>query len=402
MNYILVCINELLGLYQLAKIKNELKNMKLTNTSKCKIDGIHCITYRPYTTGGGGGGGAVMSMQSRLITKIDNINVKYTFKTEDGNNDSLSEFVQPCQFVLKNTLNDISTVYMTHDIGCAYALALMDKKYILVYHSQGPRLEERIGFKEKMGPISKFITKEVEKKAFENAELVCFPSRGAYEYYCASPFRSTNKENFVFGRVLYNTVEPRVPNFPKMDYVKTSEELKILSVGQLTSAKGIDQSLIFLEHLLEIYEGRVIYTLIGMGKQKKQLLAKLSHMKKKFKKLDYVYLPKVNYDEMQCIQKQSDCFLMLHRIAIFDLSILEMMSLGKLVVLSYVWGNKEYNLDDNIIYFNNDYMEAVNKLLNVDVRDVCSKNRRVANLFFSKQNFVNSYTSIIRSLVRRV
>lgn len=404
MNYVSVFVKEFIDLFEFKRIRNELiKNRRLSN-SNIKIDTVHCITYRAYSMGGGGGGGAVMSTQARLISNIDEVSVKYTFKEDEedvGKKGALSEFIQPLLFVLKNTLNDKAAVYLTHDICCAYALALMGKKYILVYHSQGPRLEERKGFKEKFGSVSKRITKEVEKLAFEKADYVCFPSRGAYEYYCSSPFRSTNKENFVFGAALYNTVEPREEAYPQIDYIKESYQLRIVSIGQLTSAKGIDQSIVFLEHLLKVYKGNVHYTLIGRGKQKKQLIEKLENIKKYDDRFNYNYFPQVNYDEMKVIQKQSDCLLMLHRVAIFDLSILEMMSLGKIIILSDVWGNKEYNLENNIVYFKGDYGEAINNLLNLDVRDVCYKNRKIANEFFSKTNFVKSYTTIMKQLLNK-
>jgi len=55
--------------------------------------------------------------------------------------------------------------------------------------------------------------------------------------------------------------------------------------------------------------------------------------------------------------------MMLQRISIFDLATLEVMNKEKAIVLSAVGGNIEFNKENNIILFNNDYELTAKQIL---------------------------------------
>lgn len=47
------------------------------------------------------------------------------------------------EFVRLKTKDDRETAYITHDYGSAFGLYLAGKKYVLVSHIQGARIEEK-------------------------------------------------------------------------------------------------------------------------------------------------------------------------------------------------------------------------------------------------------------------
>jgi glycosyltransferase involved in cell wall biosynthesis len=274
----------------------------------------------------------------------------------------------------------------------------MGRKYILVSHIQGSRVEEKINFGEKFTPVSRLIIQFCEKYSFKHAYKVCFPSNGAYEYFCNSPWKIIRREEFTKGNTLYNTLYA----FPKSEQYlgveKANDTLTFLSVGQLTIAKGMDKHPLLFEKILEKTNKKIRYIMVGKGKLEKEILKNLEGLKIKYDNFDYMYIEKCSYPQMQYLQDISDVYLMLHRISIFDLTTLEVMKKGKCIILSDVGGNPEFNKENNIILCDN-YEQCANDFINCNLDKLSIKNKEVYNQYFSQEQFKINYLIIMKDLL---
>lgn len=372
------------------------------NVHNC--NNVHFITFRKFfPNGGAGGGGAVLSANKIIFNEaIDSIPLKYSFYEENryskNHKNNLWDLYGAVEFVKQKVKSDNDCVYVTHDYGTAFGLALLGEKYILVSHIQGSRVEEKMNFGEKFTVISKWIIQYCENFAFKKAESVYFPSQGAYEYFCKSKYKTIKNDEFKFGGVLYNTLYayPTEESVEGLD--KEENKLTFLSVGQLTIAKGMDKHPAFFKELLQKTSKNIRYIFVGRGPLKKQILNELSSLKDKYSNFEYEYIESCSYSQMQYLQNISDVYLMLHRISIFDLTTLEVMNKSKCVILSNIGGNPEFNKEENIILCD-DYDKCANDLLQSDLFNLGKINKLVYDKYFSQLQFKDNYSKAIHKLL---
>lgn len=387
------------NIIHLIKLLINKKNYKKEITNK-----IHLITYRKFSPHGGvGGGGAVMSANKILFgEELGNIPLKYTFKNENNaqlKENELNILWQSIKFIFENCENETNYAYITHDFACAVGLALLGKKYVLVSHIQGSIVEQKVNFGRKMTMITKLILQYCESFAFKNAQAVYFPSMGAYKYFCSSKYKTVKKDEFKFGGILYNTLYA----FPKPEQInnitKNDSYITILSVGQLTIAKGMDKNISFLKELIMNSDEKFRYILVGQGPLKNLICKSLQEFETLFNNFSYIYIESCTYPQMQYLQDISDIYLMLHRISIFDLTTLEMMNKSKCIILSNVGGNPEFNKENNIILVD-DNKKAIDSFVKSNIKDLGKKNKKVYDKYFSDKEFKKNYISVIKQLCK--
>ena len=401
-------------LRELFRKENDKKNLKhfikLLFQKKKKLipknpKTVHFITFRKFFPhAGAGGGGAVQSANKVIFgDKLEEYNLKFSFTTDDefkeNRNNDLWDLFSAIEFVKEKTKNDTAdTVYITHDYGSAFGLYLLGKKYALISHIQGSRVEEKINFGEKFSFVSKKVIQYVEKTAMKNAYCVCYPSNGAYEYFCRSKLKTISKKEFKKGDVLYNTLY-YIPKEEKIENIeKNTDYLTFLSVGQFTVAKGMDRHPKFFEELLKTTEKKIRYIMVGRGPLEQEIIRSLDNLRKTYKNFHFIHIQGCTYSQIQYLQSISDIYLMLHRISIFDLATLEVMKKGKCIILSNVGGNKEFDKDNNILFFENDFSQTVQDLQKVNINEIGEKNKKVYERYFSPENFKNSYLKLIENL----
>ena len=154
----------------------------------------------------------------------------------------------------------------------------------------------------------------------------------------------------------------------------------------------------FFEELLKTTDKKIRYIMVGKGLLESGIIKSLNKLKKTFKNFDFIHIPYCTYPQIQYLQNISDIYLMLHRISVFDLATLEVMRKGKCIILSNVGGNIEFNKDNNILFFENDYSKTVQSLQKVDIIEIGKKNKKVYEMYFSPENFKNSYLKLIENL----
>ena len=201
------------------------------------------------------------------------------------------------------------------------------------------------------------------KLVCDNAIYVCFPSIGAAEYFENSSFQCVDFNKYRRGPVLYNTLYAN-PQAEKIEGIEKDEsKITILSVGQLTYAKGIDQCIDTVEELLKLSDKKVRWLIVGKGPLKNEILGKCNDLADNYNNFEYIHFEKCVYQQMLYLQDVSDVYMMRQRISIFDLTTLELMRKGKIIVLSNVGGNPEFNIDNNIILHDRDDISVAKAIL---------------------------------------
>ncbi len=403
----------------LKKLISEMSNFKEDDTNLL-ITSVKGITYRPNAPKGGrGGGGAVLSaMQEILGTTIGDYQIKYNYSEGDGiwhtlknryftyanyerfinKKSNLLPLYAAIAFVMEKTKNEKGVLYICHEYATGYALSLLNKRYILVIHTQGTRVDEKLALGEKMSASEMNVIKKCEKQAIEKAIYTCFPSKGAEEMYFNSKHCLINKENAKIGPCLYNTVyvdiEPE--KIERVEYDENS--LTFLSVGTLTNAKGQDNVCVFFRNFLKQYTGQVRWICIGKGPLCDNIIKLTNDLSKEYVNFEFIYIPKLTFAEVQYLYGITDIYIMLHRISVFDLSTLEAMKNSCAIVLSKVGGNIEYNIEDNILYAE----EGIENLLDKEkIEELKEKNKCVYENYFSGKCFKRRYENLILNTINQ-
>lgn len=392
-----------------ANILNDFLKIKKEKEQIRNVETVHSLTYRPFApNGGAGGGGAVLSCQKVLLGDyFDGIEYKYSFfeinkYTKLKGICDLHDLWGGAYFAIEKTKEDSNTIYVTHDYGTAFGLFILGKHYVYINHLQGPRAEEKTNFNEKATDKSFEIIKQCEKMVCENAEFVCFPSKGAADYFEKSCWHNVDLTKYKRGPVLYNTLYA-FPVGKRIDYVeKDTNKLTILSVGQLTVAKGIDQCIPIIRSLLENFHAPIRWIIVGRGPLKNTIIEQCEILNKKFRMFSYIHIEKCVYEEMVYLQDLSDVYLMCQRISIFDLTTLEMMKRGKIIVLSNVGGNPEFNKNGNIILYNGNNNDTSLEICDWFKNNMGNINVDTFEQFFSQTCFVNSYHAMINEMIKLV
>lgn len=356
---------------------------------------IHMISYREYSSNGGNGGGsAVMSMCYDLLKEGGNITFSFKDKRYYKHN-ALNTLWGAYNFTKEKTNCDKpETLYITHDEDTAFALYLLGKKYVLIHHLQGSRIDEIYRYKVSLSKKNIRLLMGIEAIVFRNAIFVCFPSAGATHEFLSSK----NRWNFKFsiGPVLYNTVfAPKIIRSVK-EIKYDSNIITLLSVGQMFYPKGMDLLPTFYKSLLDSFPAKSFRAiLVGNGELKSKINSELSELSSKFSNFSYIQYDKLPHEELSYLQKISNAYVMLHRISIFDLSTLEMMMNGKAVILSKRGGNLSFNKENNIIFSDGNKWPS-NLNIN-ELNHYGELNRKVFEAYFSIKVFKNEYISMINS-----
>lgn len=380
---------------------------------------IHCLTYRPEAPNGGrGGAGAVVSAMKKILGEhLGKYDMVYSFSEKDGvwhtkKNRYFNAQKFPVIFSEKSSLimlwsamafareltSKESAVYVTHEYGTAYALSLLRKKYVLVIHSQGPRLEEKDKLGEGVSWIGRKIITYCEKKAIEGAYKTYFPSVGARDSFFNSTYCHLQLDKLNVGRPLYNTLycEPELEAVDSV-FLNSNTNIKFLSVGTCTEAKGFDQSIDFLTSVVKATNKEIYWIWIGKGPLEEEVEEKAEKLAKSSSNFHFVHYRSLPYAQVQYCMTKADIYLMLHRKSIFDLATLEAMRASCALVLSPIEGNLEFNVCENVIYKNpNDPLDL--EKLNID--ELKDLNRKAYEQAFSNTNFKQQYTEIIEELAR--
>lgn len=112
-----------------------------------------------------------------------------------------------------------------------------------------------------------------------------------------------------------------------------------------------------------------------------------------------IFIESCSYPEIRYLLSISDVYIMFHRISVFDLATLEAMNDSKCIILSDVGGNKEFNLNDNIIFYKGSVSKTADFFIESNLEELKLANTLVYHQHFSNENFIKSYRKVIDDLI---
>jgi|GEM_PF-817634 len=399
----------------LAKLKQEAKQFVERGEV---ITEIKAITYRPHAPNGGrGGGGAVLSAMQQVIgVELERYKIAYNYSEPDGiwhtlknryftyknyerliNKESnLIPLYAAIAFVLEKTKYERGKIYVCHEYATAYGLALLNKKYILILHSQGPRAEEKVNLGEKLSPLEIKVIQKCEEFAMKKALYVCFPSKGAEKAFFESKYTKVAPEGINLGPTLYNTLYVDLPAMKMSNIKKEKTILTFLSVGTMTNAKGQDKVCRFFERLLKSgYSKKIRWICVGKGPMEDEVYELANKLAETYINFEFIGLRKLHFREVQYLHSISDIYIMLHRIAIFDLATLEAMKNKCALILSEIGGNIEFNVSDNVLFVDEEKEEVKKMVESIDLEEYKERSIKAYEEMFSKECFKERYLELI-------
>lgn len=391
---------------------------------------IYGCTFREYDEKKGktGGPGGVLAMQRQLLGKtFKDVPIEYLFYTNkvnyspqimeevkkvSGKVKSIIQgayFIQTHKKITEDIRNGVIPVLVCHDIGTAYGAYLLGVKYIVIYHQQGSIKNEMEAVGVEPTEFESAFLDKVERRVFENAEQVYFPSKGAESVLKSTSLIVANSDKIRFSETaLYNTIKNLTKKYNDYDLLtelgiplvdKDNVEV-FFSCGDYNYDKGMERIPDFLNLYTQNTKKKVLWIAIGSSGNSgiyEELVSK-----KHLWNFEAVLLgERVDHEKLLLIANYCDYYLMMHRNAIFDLAILEAMRAEKPLILSPVGGNVEFNVCDNVIFVDEECMnDTIRKIQEIDYTEWCDKNKNAFENYFSNEKFTEEYKVAIDKLLR--
>lgn len=240
----------------------------------------------------------------------------------------------------------------------------------------------------------------IDEYAFNRANYIILPTPEAEECYYNTwekyeEIKKINKDKYIYLPSCINgIVNDSDVLETRKKYNIPSDAFVVCYIGRHNEVKGYDQLKIIGEQILEKYDN--VYFLIA-GKESP------------LQGLDNPRWIEVGWtDKPHDLSKCSDVFILPNKETYFDLVLLEILSLGKTIVLSNTGGNKYFKKfkTDSLLYYDyGDITGAVNNLeMLIKKRDLSKYekcNKKIFNENFTMELFTKKYIKILQELHKK-
>jgi len=312
----------------------------------------------------------------------------------------IAEYLFNFVFILTIVALKRKASYIIHDPVSSCIASLLRIRFSQVYHHQGSLYDEHLSFGGAPSLRLRKLYTWLEKSGFNRARYICFPSKGAVEAYFTTS--SLNRSDYGHKiRVIHNTINEAVELSPE-EYVYKKHELDsgqilFLTVSSLSIAKGIDRCPLLFYYLKQ-RKFRFKWILIGNGILKNEIYKQVE----RYSLEDcFIYIREfMPNTEVRRLMSIARFYVMFHRHSICDMAILEAMSVGCIPVLSRVEGNLEFNVKNNVIFFDGDYQDCVDRILETNFERLASLNSKVYRTYFNNEVFFNNYMRLFEDTAR--
>ncbi len=280
-------------------------------------------------------------------------------------------------------------------------------KVILTTHTPVPthqEIYEELPTKTEKKLFRKFYMSlaSIDKYAYERADYIVYPCEEAEESYLKnwSEYKNVRQEMQSLNKLFYipTGIEPKIVTTDR-EVVRSrhgiaSDDFVVSYVGRHNSVKGYDS----LQTIAKLcWDNGKKYRFLIAGKE-----APLTGIEDpKWTEVGWT-------NEPQAVIAASDVFVLPNRETYFDIVMLEVMSLGKIIIASRTGGNKYFERigAEGIMLY--DTVEEAQDLLNnvnnmtVEERNALgAKNLELFNSKFRTSNFVDTYLEFLNDITNK-
>lgn len=286
--------------------------------------------------------------------------------------------------------------FISNNILQTFSLLLIRRKkikLIYVHHLNGDLYNQTITFNWiERSFILKLFCFIIEKFVFNNSKIIWFPSKWSLEQYPNKKWIDNKKID-----IFYNWVDIIKNNLHKN---KIIDKIELITINTAIDWTWVDRIPLFLKQLKD-NDIKFHWTFVWIW----PLTYKIEEYVKNYNLTSNVTLIFEKIDHKLIIEKlkYSNFYLWFHRISIFDFTILEAMSQWCIPILTNVWWNKDFIIDNNwLLISENELNESWDKfssfLNNINFEEISEKNISIIDEFFSTENFFNKYKKISNEL----
>lgn len=238
----------------------------------------------------------------------------------------------------------------------------------------------------------------IDEYSFNRADYIIFPTKEAEECYYNTwdkydKIHKKNKDKYIYLESCINPVKiHESKKNVREKYNIPSNAFVISYVGRHNEVKGYSSLLKIGKEILN--KDNNIYFLIG-GKEEPLQGLKHDH-----------WIEVGWTDKPHDLINASDLFILPNKETYFDLVFLEVLSVGKTMLVSNTGGNKYFKKykDSGIFYYEyDDIKTCTNKVLDIkklDLKALDKKNKQIYEENFKMKNFVTKYIEILNKIYK--
>ncbi len=291
-----------------------------------------------------------------------------------------------------------SVVDLTNSIGYIPSNTI---KILTSHCPENPAIEFRNRLKAKTlnkkcnfkGIEKKYYTKYV-KKAFQEADILVFPSKEAMEPYYETCPEFEDLINAKDIRYILTGTQPLEYKKSREDFRKenniTKDAFVLCFIGRHNEVKGYDNFIKMATEAMEKEKNIYVIT-AGIGEIESP---------KNERWIDIGWT-----NDPGSVVNAADLFVLPNKRTYFDLILLEVLSIGKTCLVSNTGGNKTVEkLSKGVLKYNN-IDEAIHTILDLyqnreKLKDLEKENKKVYEEYFTVDKFAKNYIEMIESIKR--
>lgn len=236
----------------------------------------------------------------------------------------------------------------------------------------------------------------IDEYAFNRADYIVFPCQEAEEpyFHAWKRFTEIKRENSNKFKYILSGIEPCCAKIPKVDirnkYGIPENAFVLCYVGRHNEIKGYDILKKIGESVLPFPN---TYILVA-GRE--EPLKRYSHER-------WIEIGWTN--DPYSLIAASDAFVLPNRETYFDLVMLEVLSLGSIVIASATGGNNYYSkLNPSGIFLYEDFdgcidiIKKIQLMSATEIENLKTRNREIYEEYFTSEIFANNYIELMESL----
>lgn len=293
---------------------------------------------------------------------------------------------------------DIVHFHNTHDLFVnRKEIKKFKGKVILTCHAPEPRFLEilhSVSFFERIIFFWAYLfLPQIDKQAFAICDRLVFPCKEALEpyhrwNYFKNKIESSGKIDYVLSGCAKIIAEENIDKY--RNSVADKDDFLVCYVGRHNKIKGYDDLKLFASKILAS-DKKVSFVLCGVGSSRP---------------LDHPKWHEIGWTkESKSYIKASDLFILPNRSTYFDLVLLEVLSQGKIVLISETGGNRFFKTFENvgIFFYNNEHefmknFNYIKGLSSEERRRLENANKELFNNMFSTKVFASNYYEYYKTL----